>query len=124
MISCIENEFYHISYVKVDKQLYFRAKEVTQILEYQNTRQAVRVHVDESDKDTYDKLLEIGGLVDSPLCYNERNSIYINISGLFSLILGSKKQEANLFTYWITTEVLPSIVSTGGYSINDTLPIE
>ena len=92
MISCIENEFYHISYVKVDKQLYFRAKEVTQILEYQNTRQAVRVHVDESDKDTFDKLLEIGGLQNSPLCYNERNSVYINISGLFSLILGSKKR--------------------------------
>ena len=124
MISCIENEFYHISYVKVDKQLYFRAKEVTQILEYRNTRQAVRVHVDDSDKDTYDKLLEIGGLQNSPLAYNDRKSIYINISGLFSLILGSKKQESKLFKRWITSEVLPSIMATGGYSLNNTLHIE
>jgi len=33
---------------------------------------------------------------------NPENSIYINESGLYSLILSSKLQEAKKFKYWIT----------------------
>lgn len=39
----------------------------------------------------------------------------INESGLYSLILRSRKEEARAFRKWITSEVLPSIRKTGGY---------
>lgn len=41
----------------------------------------------------------------------------INESGLYSLILGSRKPEAKKFKKWVTSEVLPSIRKTGGYSV-------
>ena len=40
----------------------------------------------------------------------------INESGLYSLILTSRKPEAKRFKKWITSEVLPSIRKTGSYS--------
>jgi prophage antirepressor-like protein len=40
----------------------------------------------------------------------------INESGLYSLILGSKKAEAKRFKKWVTSEVLPSIRKTGAYA--------
>jgi prophage antirepressor-like protein len=41
--------------------------------------------------------------------------LVINESGLYSLILGSKKPEAKRFKKWVTSEVLPAIRRTGGY---------
>ena len=41
----------------------------------------------------------------------------VNESGLYSLILGSRKREAKRFKKWITSEVLPAIRKTGSYSV-------
>jgi prophage antirepressor-like protein len=41
--------------------------------------------------------------------------IIINESGLYSLILTSRKPEAKRFKKWVTSEVLPAIRKTGGY---------
>jgi len=43
----------------------------------------------------------------------------ITESGLYSLVLGSRKPEAKTFKRWITHEVLPQIRQTGGY-----IPVE
>ena len=42
----------------------------------------------------------------------------ISESGLYSLILRSRKPEAKRFKKWVTKEVLPSIRKTGGYGRN------
>ena len=55
----------------------------------------------------------------NPLDWNDRITIYINESGLYSLILRSNKPEAMQFKRWITFTVLPSIRKTGRYSIED-----
>jgi len=39
----------------------------------------------------------------------------VNESGLYNLVLGSRKPEAKRFKRWITHEVLPSIRKTGAY---------
>lgn len=39
-------------------------------------------------------------------------------SGLYSLILGSRKPEARAFKRWVTHEVLPAIRKTGRYAVN------
>jgi prophage antirepressor-like protein len=46
---------------------------------------------------------------------SERRSTIINESGLYSLILKSRKPEAKAFKKWVTSEVLPSIRKTGMY---------
>lgn len=43
-------------------------------------------------------------------------TIYVNESGLYSLILGSRKAEAKTFKRWVTSEVLPAIRKQGYYS--------
>lgn len=40
----------------------------------------------------------------------------INESGLYSVIMRSNKPEAKPFRKWVTSEVLPSIRKTGGYT--------
>ena len=41
--------------------------------------------------------------------------IFINESGLYSLVLASKLPQAKVFKRWVTSEVLPQIRKTGGY---------
>ena len=55
----------------------------------------------------------------SPIEKNEKNMIYINESGLYSLILYSKLESAQVFKWWVTKEVLTSIRRTGRYSYDD-----
>src|SRR5204863_4039041 len=57
-----------------------------------------------------------------PVCWtglkaNEKSTIFINESGLYSLIISSKKPEAKSFKKWITSEVLPSIRKHGEYKL-------
>jgi anti-repressor protein len=40
----------------------------------------------------------------------------VNESGLYSLILTSRKPEAKRFKKWVTSDVLPSIRKTGSYN--------
>ena len=54
-----------------------------------------------------------------PLKRNEGNTIYINESGLYSLILRSKLESARVFKRWITKDVLPSIRKTRRYIYDD-----
>lgn len=47
---------------------------------------------------------------------------FINESGLYSLIMSSKKPEAKTFKRWVTSEVLPSIRKTGSYNVQKQVP--
>ena len=42
-------------------------------------------------------------------------------SGLYSLVMGSRKPEAKRFKRWVTSEVLPAIRKTGSYGQQDAL---
>ena len=81
---------------------------------------SIRDHVDPEDKRKLSEL-EPKSKHKDLLCLerNERNSIYINESGLYSLILHSKLEFAQVFKKWVTKEVLPSIRRTGRYSYDD-----
>ncbi|MDE3023714.1 MAG: hypothetical protein KGI54_18010, partial [Pseudomonadota bacterium] len=46
----------------------------------------------------------------------------VNESGLYNLVLGSRKPEAKRFKRWITHDVLPSIRKTGKYAIPNVTP--
>lgn len=49
---------------------------------------------------------------------------YVTESGLYSLVLSSRKPEAKRLKKWVTSEVLPSIRKTGSYSAQEMTPAE
>lgn len=55
------------------------------------------------------------GIISSDTPSGPQDMLVINESGLYSLILRSRKPEAKRFKRWITHEVLPSIRRTGAY---------
>ena len=54
----------------------------------------------------------------------QRGSWVINESGLYSLILSSKKSDAKKFKRWVTNDILPTIRKTGGYVANEDLFVD
>ncbi len=42
----------------------------------------------------------------------------VSESGLYNLVLGSRKAEAKRFKRWVTHEVLPAIRKTGSYAVS------
>ena len=93
--------------------VWFIGKEVTTLLGYSNTRDALKKHVDDEDKNTV--AIRDGNQKGNP------NKVIINESGLYSLILSSKLPSAKKFKRWVTSEVLPTIRKTGGYVNNEDL---
>ena len=87
-------------------EVFFVGKDVAQALGYNKPLNAIAMHVDEDDS-----LKQ--GLIDSK--GRVQQAIFINESGLYSLILSSKLPQAKAFKRWVTSEVLPQINHTGGY---------
>ena len=114
----MENFIYEgkkLDIIKKDDDIWFRAKIVANILKYTNTRKAIRDHVDLEDKITLNDLKSWGN-ESFPLKNN--HVIYINESGLYSLILRSDMDKAKEFKRWVTKDVLPSIRKNGRYEYN------
>lgn len=86
---------------------WFVGKDVADILEYSNSRDALSKRVDELDKKD--------GVAISDSMGRKQNPIFINESGLYSLIFSSKMKKAREFKRWVTHEVLPAIRKHGAY---------
>ena len=106
-----------LSIIKKDDNIWFKAKTVAEILEYKDTQKAIQLHVDDEDKKTL-KSITVDARVNHPGTKND-HMIYINESGLYSLILRSKMEKAKEFQRWVTKEVLPLIRKTGKYEFNN-----
>ena len=91
----------------VDNQIMFVGKDVAKALGYSNTRKALQDHVDEEDKRDGVTIRDSIGRI--------QKAVFINESGLYSLILSSKLEQAKAFKRWVTSDVLPQIRKTGGY---------
>ncbi|MBQ8265483.1 MAG: phage antirepressor KilAC domain-containing protein [Bacteroides sp.] len=99
-------EFGAIRTCVMNGETYFVGLDVAIALGYAKPRNAIALHVDEDDA-----LKQ--GLTDS--LGRSQQAIFINESGLYSLILSSKLEGAKRFKRWVTSEVLPSIRKQGGY---------
>ena len=100
-------EFGQIRTCMVDGETYFVGKDVASALGYKNTKDALIRHVDVDDK-------EWSGIT-TPL--GTQQATIINESGLYSLILSSKLDNAKRFKHWVTSEVLPAIRKNGRYEL-------
>ena len=122
----------------IDKKLivWFKAKEVAQILGYKNTDDAVKRHVSENHKKPllFSCPRDSRGQVDScpresrPQVQDEscpresrpqvqgRWIIFIDEAGFYELVFKSKLPAAKVFREWVFTKVLPSIRKYGYFS--------
>lgn len=86
-----------------DGEPWFAAADVCAALQLE-THVAVR-RLDDDEK----------GRCSIPTLGGDQEMSVINESGLYSLIMGSRKPEAKKFRKWVTAEVLPAIRKTGRY---------
>ena len=95
---------------------WFCAKDLCDVLGYKRADNAVRQHVNPSDalKQCVARIAKNR--------YGECNGkkqvvpmIFVNESGFYALVLGSKLPSAVKFKDWVTSVVLPQIRKTGGY---------
>lgn len=103
-------EFGQVRTVVQGEDVWFVAKDVCDVLGITKQRDAYsRLDEDERGSVLVDTL---GG---------QQNMNAINESGLYSLILRSRKPQAKAFKKWVTSEVLPSIRKHGAYMTPNTI---
>ena len=96
-MSIVEKVFFYeeneISVIKSKGEIWFRGKDIAKALGYSIPRKAI---------------------------HEQKSAIFINESGMYSLILQSMLESAKAFKRWVTKDVLPSIRKTGkhDYSMN------
>ena len=116
------------SYIDKECCVWFKGKDVAQILGYKNTEHAIKRHVSENHKKTF--LLscppETGGQVikDKKSCHPETGGqvqgrwiIFIDESGFYELVIKSRLPAAKIFREWVFTKVLPSIRKYGYFNM-------
>ena len=99
-----------IRYSRIDGDVWMLGKDVASILEYQDTKQAVKAHVSNENK--------LGRKFHAPGQNQSREGIFINEAGFYQLSMKSKKPNAVQLQNWISNEVLPSLRKEGQYDMN------
>ena len=98
-------EFGELRTVVRDGNPWFVAKDVCKALDIGNSRMAT-YRLDADEKDDVSLTDAIGR--------NQDTSI-VSESGLYSIVLGSRKPQAHAFKRWVTHDVIPSIRKHGAY---------
>ena len=88
-----------------EEMAWFCARDLCKSLGYTNPQKAINDHLEEEEV-TKRYLLTKGG---------RQQALFVNESGMYALIFGSKKENARAFRKWVTKEVLPSLRKTGKY---------
>ena len=100
------------SYIDKECCVWFKAKEVAQIIGYQKSRNAIEKHVSKKYKKEAPVQGPLGG---------EQKCVIINESGFYELVFKSRLPAAKIFREWVFEQVLPSIRKYGYYQMFDFL---
>ena len=90
-------------------------KDVCEVLGYAQADKAIARHVE--DLDRMKRTVKVAGSLrkDGSQTVRRQQMLFVNESGLYALVFGSKLETAQRFKHWVTSEVLPQIRKTGGY---------
>ncbi len=110
------NEFGQIRTVTIDNEPWFVGKDVAGALGYKNTKDALATHIESCDK-IMGSQNATPSITDS--MGRTQHPTWINESGLYALIFGSKLESAKRFKHWVTSDVLPSIRKHGVYAVDE-----
>ena len=105
-IQVFDYNSFSVRTVNIDDEIWFIGIDVCKILDIKNP------------SDAFSRLNK-ADLGSTEVSYGSqfRNLVIINESGLYDLVLDSRKPEAKNFRRWITKDVLPSIRRTGKYEL-------
>jgi prophage antirepressor-like protein len=93
-----------------DGEPWFLGKHITDILEYVRSNDAINDHIKNNN------IRKLEELTKEKIFKNAQpSSLYINKSGLYSLIMKSKMKVAQQFQEWISDELLPTLDKKGYY---------
>lgn len=120
-IKLFENPLFKIRVIMRLGDPWFVASDACKCLELKDDAGTICRELDEQDKVTLSREEFMGGVsnrgiicsVDSRV----QSLVFVSESGLYDLIMQSRKPEAKAFKRWVTHEVLPSIRKTGSYSV-------
>ncbi|NET40566.1 BRO family protein [Okeania sp. SIO2B3] len=90
--------------VLIEGEPWFVAKDLCDVLELSDVSMSLK-RLDDDEK--LIQTLFVSG--------QNRDVSIVSESGMYSLVLKSRKPQAKVFRKWVTSEVLPSIRKTGGY---------
>ena len=94
---------------------WFCAKDLCDVLGYRRADNAVRQHVNPLDALKQCIKVDVRKKSDGTISQRLTPMIFVNESGFYALVLGSKLATAVKFKDWVTSVVLPQIRKTGGY---------
>lgn len=110
------SEFGQVRSLVINGEPWLVGKDVTKALGYDNPSKAIRDHVEEEDK-------KVGVQNVTPYIIDslgrKQHPTFINESGLYALVFGSKLPSAKKFKRWVTSEVLPALRKTGQYQVKE-----
>lgn len=110
-LKTFENErFGNVRVTMIDNEPWFVATDVCKALDVKNNRDAL-TRIDDDEK----------GVALTDTLGGAQEVTVVNESGLYSLILGSRKPEAKVFKRWVTHDVIPAIRKHGVYMTPDAL---
>lgn len=144
LVKCFSNSALgvNLTTILIDMEPWFIAKEVATILGYTKTEKAVNKNVkpknqrmlsnaecknifgdmiaiinEDNDSKTLENTEDSRVPLEGHSNFNSRGMKIINEAGLYSLVLRSRKPEAEAFQDWVVEDVLPSIRKTGSYGL-------
>ena len=83
--------------------IWFNAKQICSSLKYKQAKQTIINNVEKIDK------IQLKNMNITFELQQQPDSIYINESGLYTLLITSKNKKSKKFIKWLTSDVLPSL---------------
>ena len=116
-VAVFENPEFGMVRTTIDKkgEPWFCAKDLCDVLGYRRADNAVRQHINPLDALKQCIKVDVRKKSDGTISQRLTPMIFVNESGFYALVLGSKLATAVKFKDWVTSVVLPQIRKTGGY---------
>ena len=123
-LQLFQNDDFKVRAILRDGDPWFVASDVCRYLELKDDAGTICRELDEQDKVTLSREEFMGrdsnrGIICS-VDARVQSLVFVSESGMYDLVMMSRKPEAKAFKRWVTHEVIPSIRKTGGYSVAQT----
>ena len=125
-LQLFQNDDFQVRAILRDGDPWFVASDVCRYLELKDDAGTICRELDEQDKATLPREEFMGrdsnrGIICS-VDARVQSLVFISESGMYDLVMMSRKPEAKAFKRWVTHDVIPSIRKTGGYSVAQPQP--
>lgn len=120
-LQLFENTDWKIRVIMRDGEPWFVASDVCKCLELKDDAGTICRELDEQDKVTLSREEFAGGVSNRGIICSVdarvQSLVFVSESGMYDIVIMSRKPEAKAFKRWVTHDVIPSIRKTGGYGI-------